>query len=96
MELPALASVAATHTDADLTVVAINMQEDAELAAAFLDRLGVALPAALDQEGALARAYGVVNLPTSILISPDGTIVARHVGYLNEAGITAMLEPVLR
>jgi thiol-disulfide isomerase/thioredoxin len=95
-ELPALAGVAAAHADADLAVIAVNLHEDAELAGAFLERIRVDLPAALDPDGALARAYGVVNLPTSILIGPDGTIVARHVGYLDETGITALLEPVLR
>lgn len=93
-ELPALAAVAADHTE--LAVIAVNMQEEAELAGAFLDRIGVTLPAALDQDGAIARSFGVVNLPTSILIGPDGTIVARHVGYLDEAGIAAFLTPVLR
>jgi len=93
-ELPALAAVAADHTN--LAVVAVNMQEEADLAAAFLDRIDVNLPTALDQDGAIARRFGVVNLPTTILIGPDGAIVARHVGYLDATGITNLLSPVLR
>lgn len=93
-ELPALAAVAADNTN--ITIIAINMQEEAELADAFLNRIGVTLPAALDQDGAIAHSFGVVNLPTSILIGPDGTVLARHVGYLDEAGIAAFLTPVLR
>jgi cytochrome c biogenesis protein CcmG, thiol:disulfide interchange protein DsbE len=93
-ELPALAGIA--DANAELAVFAINMQEDAKLAAAFLNRISVELPAAVDHDGAIARAYGVANLPTSILIGPDGTVIARHIGYLDEAGITAFLTPVLR
>jgi thiol-disulfide isomerase/thioredoxin len=93
-ELPALAGIADAH--ADLAVIAINMQEEAELAAAFLNRIDVQLPAAVDHDGAIARSFGVVNLPTSILISTEGTVIARHVGYLDETGLTALLEPMLR
>jgi cytochrome c biogenesis protein CcmG, thiol:disulfide interchange protein DsbE len=94
-ELPALAAAAERHAAAGLTVIAVNFGEEPATARAFLARLDSELTAVLDPEGAAAAAFEVVNLPTSVLIGPDGQVIARHVGYLNEEAVNAFVAGAL-
>jgi peroxiredoxin len=57
-------------------------QNDAEDTQEFLDRHGVKFPALLDEKGYPAsNQYGLTNVPTLFLISPDGTIQVGSVGF---------------
>jgi cytochrome c biogenesis protein CcmG, thiol:disulfide interchange protein DsbE len=94
-ELPALAAVAERRAEAGLTVVAVNFGEEPATARAFLTRLDADLTAVLDPEGVAAAAFAVVNLPTSVLVGPDGRVIARHVGYLNEDAVDAFVAGAL-
>jgi len=38
-------------------------------------------PILLDESRRVGRRYGVIGLPTTFLIAPDGTIVGRWIGY---------------
>ena len=75
-ELPEFDAVAAENPD--VTILALDMQEDAATVKAFIERLQLrALTPVLDTDGAAARRYGVVGLPTTFFIDRDGVI--RHV-----------------
>lgn len=41
----------------------------------------------LDEDGALARAWGVTSLPTTFVIGGDGSIRSTEVGYTTEVGL---------
>jgi thiol-disulfide isomerase/thioredoxin len=81
-ELPALAKLKAAIAPARLTVLAVNVgRSNAAETAAFLKKHGASgLGVWLDSDVALMRAFDAYGLPTSVLIDPQGKVVARAVG----------------
>ncbi len=64
-----------------LTVIAINLDESKEAALAFLKSMDIDLTIAFDPEGKTAQAFNVVAMPSSYVISRDGKIVHKHMGF---------------
>jgi peroxiredoxin len=60
-------------------------------ARAFIDRYDLAFPVAFDALGDVAVAYGVSGLPMTVLVSPSGRIVARHVGAISPSALVGQL-----
>lgn len=72
------------HGAAGLQVVAINVDEKREDAAAFLARVPANFTIAYDPAGATPRAYGIKGMPSSALVGRDGKLLWMHTGF-NEA-----------
>jgi cytochrome c biogenesis protein CcmG, thiol:disulfide interchange protein DsbE len=68
------------HRQAGLTVLAINIKESRETAAAWVKQRGITARVLLDPDGAVTRAYRVGYTPTVVLVGRDGAIVARASG----------------
>ena len=80
-EMPSLDRMQA-QLGQDLTVLAISEDRNGEsVVAPFLAKLGVGhLAVYLDSSNAALNAFGVTGLPTSFLISRDGTVLAKIEG----------------
>lgn len=59
--------------------------------AEYVRSAGFDAPVVLDPTGRIASEWGVRSLPTSFVISPDGTIENVEVGYTTEIGLRARL-----
>ena len=70
---------------AGLSVLAVNAGQDKATVAAFMQKLGVGYPAALDENSKIAKSYGVVGLPTTFLIDRQGVVRGKIVGEADEA-----------
>jgi peroxiredoxin len=68
-----------------LTVLAVNAGQDRATIEAFMKKLGVGYPAALDESSKIAKSYGVVGLPTTYLIDGQGIVRGKIVGEADEA-----------
>jgi len=68
------------HRDEGLVILAINVRQDRDRAAAFVEKLGIDYEVLLDSDGETARSYGVTGLPTTFLLDHDGRLHARIVG----------------
>jgi len=81
-ELPALAALAKALPPDRFAVVPVDVNRDSQSeAAAFLKSHGAAgLPAFVDSNAAVIRAFGAVGLPMTILIGKDGREIARAEG----------------
>jgi thiol-disulfide isomerase/thioredoxin len=78
-ELPSLARLA--QFAPGLKVLAINTDHEKVDAPGFLKSHGAgSLPVYLDSERMMLRSFVVPGLPTTILIGPDGKVVARAEG----------------
>jgi len=64
-----------------LTIIAINLDESRHDAKAFLDENPAQFSVAFDPEGRTAELYEVQGMPSSYLISSDGAIAYRHLGF---------------
>lgn len=61
-------------------------QDDARDTREFCAEYGVTFPALLDEDGyAASNDYGLTNVPTYYLISPDGTVKVDSVGFGKKA-----------
>ena len=80
------------QTGQNFAVLAVNLQESPETAAAFAQGLGLSYPVLVDREGEVTiRDYQIVGMPGSILIDEEGIIVYRHVGPMSGDLLTEKL-----
>jgi peroxiredoxin len=83
-ELPAIQAIYDEKRDEGLEVLEVNVQEDADSAAAFFEDRDLTLPLLLDAEGEVYQQYGLQGLPDSFFVDREGNIAAVNFGYLPE------------
>lgn len=83
-EMPSMERLHQRLTGRGLAVLAISQDsEDREHVQEFVRRLKLNFPVALDPEQTVGESYGVHDLPSTFLISPDGTVIAAVKGGLD-------------
>jgi peroxiredoxin len=55
-------------------VLAVNVKQKPEVVLAFTAQLDITFPVPLDEDGKVAKRYGVYGIPTNFLIDRDGVI----------------------
>ena len=61
-----------------IQILALDFRETREKVAAAVKSRDIRFPVLLDDRGQVARAFGVVGIPTYVLIGRDGTVVYRE------------------
>jgi cytochrome c biogenesis protein CcmG, thiol:disulfide interchange protein DsbE len=77
-------------------VLGVDQQESRGDVGAFLQRLHIRYPIALDESGAVSARYNVVDLPTSFLVDRSGTIQSVHIGMLTADYLRRQVMPLLK
>lgn len=75
----------------DATVVSVVVETPEEEARAFFERRGGTWPVVIDPSGRTALDYGMVKVPETFLVAPDGTVVSRLVGGVTADGLDALI-----
>lgn len=79
-----------------VSVVGINVRDDAETAAAFARTFGVTYPSLDGGDGtAIAQLQDLVAVravPTALIIAPDGTVAARAVGRIEPTTLRSLVD----
>jgi cytochrome oxidase Cu insertion factor (SCO1/SenC/PrrC family) len=88
-ELPLLAATARDHPEA--TFLLVDVRDDPASASRMLTSLGLKADALGDEEGTVSVAYGVVALPTTVFIRPDGIVEGRWMGATDAAVLQSHL-----
>lgn len=85
------------YADQGFTVIAINLDSQRKDAERFLKQVPAEFPIVWDPKGELAREFAVPSMPTSYLLSADGTVLHRHEGFRNSdrEAIKASVEKAL-
>jgi len=91
-EMRALEPVFEKYREQGLTILAVNVRQDRDTAAAFIRKLGVGYPTLLDEDGAVARRYGVLGLPTTYFVDRDGRLIGKIIGESTPQMFLSMLE----
>jgi thiol-disulfide isomerase/thioredoxin len=78
---PWMNEIQRTYGRQGLIVLAVNVDHDGNLAQQFLRDKFVEFKILYDSNGAIARQYDLKDMPTSILIGPDGRIRYVHNGF---------------
>lgn len=90
-EMPVLEN--AQQQRPDLTFLFVNQGESMQSVATFLETQGLSLSNMLfDRGGRLGQAVGSMALPTTLFYSPDGRLLASHLGELSNASLARALE----
>ena len=78
-EMPAFPRLVEKYGD-DLTLIAVDLGEDAETVENFLERNEYEFPVALDLKGDIGSLYPTDGIPYTVLIGRDGKIASVHLG----------------
>ncbi|MFQ3648374.1 MAG: TlpA disulfide reductase family protein, partial [Anaerolinea sp.] len=84
IEMPDLARFSREQGDEGVAVIALNFGETNETVREWLAaRDIVGLKVGMDYESRIQRAYGVLNLPTTFVIDPEGRVVYMKLGIMS-------------
>lgn len=83
--MPALQTLAERES-AHLVVLTINLKENPEAIARFVQATGLTLPVLRDPQGEVARAWGIRIYPSTVLLDRQGTPRGTVRGALDWAG----------
>ena len=78
---PWMAEMREKYRDRGLVVVAVNLDQDADVAGRFLAQVQGDFVHRQDPQGRLAEAYGLTVMPSSLLFDREGRPVHRHEGF---------------
>ena len=91
-EMSVLEEAARAHPR-ELTVLGVNLGEKPSRVAAYVRRAGITFPILLDARGKVAARYGVLSLPITLVVGPDGRMAERIVmGSLDRDSLEAILK----
>jgi cytochrome c biogenesis protein CcmG/thiol:disulfide interchange protein DsbE len=76
----------------DASVVSVVFDDTTGNAREFFESEGGGFPVVISDEGDIALDYGVLKVPESYLVAPDGTVVAKILGGVTEDGLEALLD----
>jgi len=69
------------YADAGLEIIAVNVDKEKSLAAAFLEETPASFRLHYDPTGTLAERFGVLAMPSSFLLDRQGNVLATHYGF---------------
>ncbi len=94
-EFPLMGGFAARYADSGLVVIALDVREDEGTVAAFASLTGATFPLGLDVDGAAARAWRVIGLPTHVFIDAQGIVREIVVGGIGPDVMAARLSMIM-
>ncbi len=80
-EIPSVEALYQKLSSKGFTVVAVDVGEKAEDVASFVKSYKMTFPILLDTDGSVASQYDAGSIPTNYVVSRDGKLLARVVGY---------------
>jgi peroxiredoxin len=89
-EMPAFEAVHRA-VDSHVRIVGIDPQDSPDAARKFATRVAATYELLRDPDGAVTSALGVAALPTTVFVSPDGTILEAKAGALSEAELRSTI-----
>jgi peroxiredoxin len=75
--IPSINALHAGPVGRKVQILGLDFRESREKVAAAVRERDIRYPVLLDEKGKVARAYGVVGIPTFVLIGRDGAIAYR-------------------
>ena len=83
-ELPRLAELYSHYKTKGLIMLNIDIMESQEKVSAFVKKRDIPFTVLLDSTGEVAQQYGVVGVPTKILIDSKGRIICQDCDTMND------------
>ena len=80
-EIPGLISIQEKFGGQSFTILGVDVGESEKKVSSFAKKMNINYPLLLDTSQSVSESYGVVGIPTSILISSDGKILGEYHAY---------------
>lgn len=96
-EVPVFVAIAEQADPAQVAVVGLDVNDDADASAAFEQDLGMTYPSIVDADGSiLATIPGVppTAIPSTVVIDRDGRIAARIIGEADQKELSSIIAAV--
>ena len=77
-EMPDLVRLQQRYQAQGFTILGVNAGESRELVARFVEKMHVNFPVVLDEETSVSQAFGIVGIPTSVLVGPGGKVLGEY------------------
>ncbi len=86
-EFPYMANQYKVFKDRGVEIVAVNVAESKIAVKNFMESYGVNFPVAMDKDRQVTEAYDIGQLPTTLLINPEGKVIKVIKGTMTERQI---------
>lgn len=93
-EMPFMENQYAIYKDKGVEILAVNVGEPELTVKRFVQRHGLTFPILLDKGQQVLDLYGVMPLPTTFLINPQGKVTKIITGGMSESHIAEYMESI--
>ncbi|WP_404428412.1 thiol-disulfide oxidoreductase ResA [Sutcliffiella horikoshii] len=93
-EMPYMENQYQAFKEQGVEVIAVNIRETNLAVEKFRDRHGLSFPIPMDKRDQVRQAYGILPLPTTILLDENGKVVKKHSGELTEEDVKEFMEMI--
>lgn len=98
-EMPVFNKLYGEKGDA-VNVMMVNLtdgyRETTDAALSFKEENGYSFPVYFDTKGEGANGYGIMSIPTTVFIYPDGTVMKTHMGAMSERTLYSYVDELLK
>ncbi|MGE5237446.1 MAG: TlpA family protein disulfide reductase [Chloroflexota bacterium] len=94
-EMPEMESLYSTHKDKGLSIIAVNVGQEAEAVDAAIRKLNVTYTVVVDKDGKVSRKYHVSALPRTFFLDRNGVVRYSLFGEANEDLLTQLVHKLL-
>lgn len=94
-EAPIVNAIAQRFRDKGLVVIGVNTSDAEGLAEKYAAKKGLSFPIVYDDGNTIANKYKVDNLPTLIVVSKEGKIIAVRHGVTSDSDLERLVRQVL-
>ena len=94
-EFPLLQQALRAHSGERLAVIGVTFRDIPDDSRNFVSQMKARWRQAVDDDQAVAKAYGVRSIPLTFFVRADGTIAARVFGFTSEAALADPLAKLL-
>src|SRR5215469_15805223 len=95
-EVPSIIQFSKVYAKRNVVVLGIDELESVNAAKGFVAQFKMPYPIGIDDSGAIGASYGLIGMPLSVFIGPDGKVVKRVSGEMSTAQIKAGLDSIAR
>lgn len=90
-EMPGFERVHQQH-QGEVAFLGVNLADDPGAAEAVLEQTGITYPVARDPDGSAFEVFQAFGMPTTVFISPQGTIVELYTGELSAEALAERID----
>jgi len=95
-EAPALQAAWEDYRDRGVQFLGVNYRDDRAGAGAYEREFGITYPSVYDPAGELAFEFGLLGVPTTLVIDGDGRIAYRFTGYVEDGALRTAIDDALQ